>query len=226
MGNNISADLHVDIRNNKITSLTVYNSLKGQILQCVWLLISGLTVHYILFKSLLYAFLLLFFVVRLAGNPLCSGDSLLSGMTPCTGPLTEPPPEPPSLDDVQCANPFVETIVFRAPYFGEVTNYLSDLRGSLESNLSRCTPNRLGLVPSNLDTYLHVDIRACPVNKKRFSYSQVLNCFNLTLQNYKPPEIFGPYYVKAHPYAFHDKSNWFSSPVMFFDATKWTRADA
>jgi serine/threonine protein kinase len=52
-----------------------------------------------------------------------------------------------------------------------------------------------------------VDIRACPVNQKRFNYSQVLNCFNLTLQTYKPPEMFGPYYVMAHRYPFHDKAS-------------------
>lgn len=177
MGNNVSKLLnHVDIQNNKITALTVYNSFKGQIL-------------------------------LLAGNPLCSGDSLLSGMTPCTDPLTEPPPKPRSLGDVDCANPFVETIVFRAPSFGEVNDYLLQLYNNLSSKLSGCTPNQLGLVPSNPDAYLNVDIRACPVNQKRFNYSQVLNCFNLTLQTYKPPEIFGPYYVVAHPYAFHDKTS-------------------
>lgn len=143
---------------------------------------------------------------RLEGNPLCN-DSLLSETMPCTGQRTEPP-TPPLVLDVQCANPFIETIVFRAPSFGDVMKYLDELHRNLSGTLSSCTPNRLGLVPySNDDEYLNVDIKACPVNQKRFNYSQVLNCFNLTLQTYKPPEIFGPYYVKARPYLFHDKGN-------------------
>ncbi|KAF2930104.1 hypothetical protein DAI22_05g107700 [Oryza sativa Japonica Group] len=171
---NISDELHVDVRNNKIISLAVYNSFTGETLE-------------------------------LAGNPVC-GDSLLSSMKPCTDLTTEPLHKPPSID-VQCANPFVETIVFRAPSFGDVVKFLPSLQANLSSKLNSCTPNNLGLVYSNDDAYLNVDIRACPVNQKRFNYSQVLNCFNLTLQTYKPPEIFGPYYVKAHPYPFHDKTS-------------------
>ncbi|KAK3139119.1 hypothetical protein QOZ80_5AG0378100 [Eleusine coracana subsp. coracana] len=176
MGNNISKTLDlIDIGNNKITSVTVYNSFK---------------VPYL----------------KLEGNPLCNG-SLLSDTMPCTGQRTAPP-TPPLLFDVQCTNPFIETIVFRAPSFGDVMEYLPQLHNNLSITLSSCTPNRLGLVPySNDDEYLNVDIRACPVNQKRFNYSQVLNCFNLTLQTYKPPEIFGPYFVKAHPYLFHDKAS-------------------
>uniref|UniRef100_A0A0D3G5S5 non-specific serine/threonine protein kinase n=1 Tax=Oryza barthii TaxID=65489 RepID=A0A0D3G5S5_9ORYZ len=176
MGNNISKQLNlVDIQNNKIASVTLYNNLKGNIL-------------------------------KLTGNPLCN-DSVLSSTTPCTGQLSEYPTQPPLLPDVQCANPFVETIVFRAPFFGDAANYLHILHYNLSSKLNSCTPNNLGLVYSNPDAYLNVDIKACPVNQKRFNYSQVLNCFNLTLQTYKPPEIFGPYYVKAHPYPFHDKAS-------------------
>ncbi|KAF0926359.1 hypothetical protein E2562_023077 [Oryza meyeriana var. granulata] len=171
---NITDELHVDVRNNKIISLAVYNSFKGEFLE-------------------------------LTGNPVC-GDSLLSNMKPCTDQTTEPPHVSPS-PDIQCAYPFVETIIFRAPSFGDVFKYLPTLRGSLSSKLSSCTPNRLDLVYSNGDAYLNVDIVACPENKKRFNYSEVLNCFNLTLQTYKPPEIFGPYYVKAHPYPFHDKAS-------------------
>ncbi|XP_062179791.1 leucine-rich repeat receptor protein kinase HPCA1-like isoform X1 [Phragmites australis] len=174
MGNNISKELDlVDIQNNKISSVTVYNSIK--------------------FQSL-----------KLEGNPLCN-NSLLSDTTPCTGKQTEAPP-PPLFVDVQCANPFIETIVFRAPSFANVLEYLHQLESNLSRQLSSCTPNRLALVPySNEDAYLNVDIKACPVNQKKFNYSQILNCFNLTLQSYKPPEKFGPYYVMAHPYPFHDK---------------------
>ncbi|CAL4907292.1 unnamed protein product [Urochloa decumbens] len=176
MGNNISTHLDVvDIQNNKISSVTVYNSFNV--------------------KNLM-----------LEGNPLCN-NSLLSDTTPCTGLRTEAPRQP-LLFDVQCANPFTETIVFRAPSFANVLEYLPQLEKNLSGQLSSCTPNRLGLIPySNVDAYLNVDIKACPVNQKKFSYSQVLNCFNLTLQTYKPPEKFGPYYVQAHPYPFHDKTS-------------------
>ncbi|KAL5230217.1 hypothetical protein ABZP36_028993 [Zizania latifolia] len=176
MGNNISKQLDlVDIQNNNIMSVTVYNNLDGKIL-------------------------------KLAGNPLCN-DSILSSTTPCTGHLTGYLPDP-VYPDVRCANPFVETIVFRAPSFGEVDEYLPNLRLNLSSKLSSCTPSYIGLSPYySIDAYLNVDIKACPVNQTRFSYSQVLNCFNLTLQYYKPPKMFGPYYVKAHPYQFHDKAS-------------------
>ncbi|CAN6342227.1 unnamed protein product [Urochloa humidicola] len=176
MGNNISTHLDVvDIQNNKISSVTVYNSFNVENLM-------------------------------LEGNPLCN-DSLLSDTTSCTGLRTEGSHQP-LLFDVQCANPFIETIVFRAPSFANVLEYLPQLEKNLSGQLSSCTPNRLGLIPySNVDAYLNVDIKACPVNQKKFSYSQVLNCFNLTVQTYKPPEKFGPYYVRAHPYPFHDKTS-------------------
>ncbi|CAN6338049.1 unnamed protein product [Urochloa humidicola] len=176
MGNNINEGLDlVDIRNNKITSVTVYDSFKGQFL-------------------------------NLAGNPLCN-DSLISDTIPCAGQQNDARRQPLAFD-AQCANPFIETIVFRAPSFGDVIKYLPDLHRNLSSKLSSCTPNRLGLVPySNDDAYLNVDIKACPVNQKKFNYSQVLNCFNLTLHTYKPPEMFGPYFVKAHHYPFHDKAS-------------------
>jgi hypothetical protein len=120
---------------------------------------------------------------------------------------TEGPPQPLQYN-VQCAYPFIETIVFRAPSFANVFEYLPELQKNLSKQLNSCTPNWLGLVPYfDEDAYLNVNIKACPVKQKRFNYSQVLNCFNLTRQTYKPPEMYGPYYVNAHPYAFHDKSN-------------------
>lgn len=174
MGNNMSKRLDlVDIQNNKITSVTVYNSFKN---------------------------------LKLEGNPLCN-DSLLSDTSPCMGLQTEAPPQPLQFD-VQCAYPFIETIVFRAPSFANVFDYLPQLQKNLSKQLNSCTPNWLGLIPYfDKDAYLNVNIKACPVKQKRFNYSQVLNCFNLTRQTYKPPEMYGPYYVNAHPYAFHDKTS-------------------
>ncbi|KAM0874361.1 hypothetical protein ACQ4PT_037471 [Festuca glaucescens] len=173
MGNNISKDLDlVDIRNNNISSVTVYGTLN-------------------------------YTNLKLEGNPLCT-ESLLSGTMLCTDQLTEPPIVYPTFN-VQCKNPFVETIEFRSPSFGNVNKYIDELHKNLSGTLDNCTPNKLGLVPYTGDAYLKVELKACAVNQKRFNYSQVLNCFNLTLQTYKPPEIFGPYYVDAHPYPFHDK---------------------
>ncbi|KAM3389304.1 hypothetical protein ACQJBY_011430 [Aegilops geniculata] len=175
MGNNINDGLDlVDLRNNKITSVTVYSSLDSKLL-------------------------------KLEGNPLCT-DSLLSNTLLCTDQLTEFPTMLP-FSDVQCPHPFVETIFFRSPSFGDVRKFLPELHDNLSRTVSSCTPNKLGLIPYIDDVYLKVDIKACPVNQKRFNYSQVLNCFNLTLQTYKPPENFGPYYVKSHPYPFHDKAS-------------------
>jgi len=169
MGNNISKDLDlVDIRNNKITSVTVYSTLN-------------------------------YTNLKLEGNPLCS-DSFLSDTTLCTDQLTVHRPF-----NAQCKDPFVETIKFRSPSFGDVNKYLDELHINLSSTFDNCTPNKLDLVPYTGDAYLEVEFRACPVNQKKFNYSQVLNCFNLTLQTYKLPEIFGPYFVVSHPYAFHDK---------------------
>jgi hypothetical protein len=142
-------------------------------------------------------------VARLEGNPLCN-DSLLSGTMLCTDRPTEPRTVYPSFD-LKCADPFVETIVFRSPSFGDFNKYLAELHSDLLKTLNNCTQNQLRLESYN-EVYQKVDIKVCPVNQKRFTYFQVLNCFNLTLQTYKPPENFGPYYVHALPY-FHSKSN-------------------
>ncbi|PVH62517.1 hypothetical protein PAHAL_3G314900 [Panicum hallii] len=175
MGSNINEGLDlVDIQNNGVTSVTVYDSFKGQFL-------------------------------KLQGNPLCN-NSLLSDTMPCTGLQTEAPRQPRTIE-VQCAHPFIETIVFRAPSFGDVVQYLPELQNNLTDKLNSCTPNQLSLAHSNDGEYLNVEIKACPVNQKRFNYSQVLNCFNLTRQTYKPPELFGPYYARAHHYPFHDKAS-------------------
>jgi hypothetical protein len=137
---------------------------------------------------------------------------------PCMGQQTEAPTQP-NLVNVKCANPFIETIVFRAPSFGNIWGYLPELERNLSSKIRNCAAaSKLGLEPlpqgSYEDAYLKVKIKACP-EKKKFSYSQVLNCFNLTLQTYKPPEKFGPYYVEAEHYAFHDKGNWLTFLVLF-----------
>ena len=159
-------------------------------------------------KLLLSLKLSCFFVIfRLQGNPLCN-NSLLSDTMPCTGLQTEAPRQP--IVEVQCAYPFIETIVFRAPSFGDVVQYLPELQKNLTGKLNSCTPNQLSLAHSDDGLYLNVEIKACPVNQKRFTYSQVLNCFNLTRQTYKPPELFGPYYARARHYPFHDKGNWFN----------------
>ncbi|KAJ1262079.1 hypothetical protein BS78_09G080000 [Paspalum vaginatum] len=175
MGNNISKSLDVvNIQNNKITSVTVYDSFSV--------------------KNL-----------KLQGNPLCNA-SLLSDTRPCTGQQTEARPQ--LIFDAPCATPFIETIVFRAPSFENVSDFLPRLEYNLSGQLNNCTPNGLTLMLfSHEDAYLNVDIMACPVNQKKFTYSQVLNCFNLTVKTFKPPEIFGPYYVKAHPYPFQDKTS-------------------
>jgi len=156
-------------------------------------------------KLLLSLKLSCFFVIfRLQGNPLCN-NSLLSDTMPCTGLQTEAPRQP--RIEVQCAYPFIEIIVFRAPSFGDVVQYLPELQKNLTGKLNSCTPNQLSLAHSNDGLYLNVEIKACPVNQKRFTYSQVLNCFNLTRQNYKPPEFYGPYYARARHYPFHDKAS-------------------
>jgi hypothetical protein len=108
--------------------------------------------------------------------------------------------------NVQCENPFEESIEFRSPFFGNANKYIGELHKNLSDTLKNCTRN-IGLVPHTGDAYLKVEFKACPEDRKRFTYYQVLNCFNLTLQTYKPPEKFGPYYVEARPYLFHDKGN-------------------
>jgi hypothetical protein len=214
MGSNINEGLDlVDIQNNGVTSVTVYDSFKGQFLKCVSLPISVicfLTISAFLSCQIFLSLKLsCFFVVfRLQGNPLCN-NSLLSDTMPCTGLQTEAPRQPRTIE-VQCAHPFIETIVFRAPSFGDVVQYLPELQNNLTDKLNSCTPNQLSLAHSNDGEYLNVEIKACPVNQKRFNYSQVLNCFNLTRQTYKPPELFGPYYARARHYPFHDKGNWFN----------------
>jgi hypothetical protein len=109
------------------------------------------------------------------------------------GQQTEAPTQP-NLVNVKCAYPLVEIIVFRAPSFGNIWGYLPELERNLSSKIRNCAAAcKLGLEPlpqgSYEDACLKVNIKACP-EKKKFSYSQVLNCFNLTLKTYK----FGLYY--------------------------------
>jgi hypothetical protein len=145
--------------------LSIFETTKSPQLQCTTAsTLKTSTVYYCLFQCLVswltfISHQILSFSQRLEGNPLCN-DSLLSDTTPCTGLQTEAPPQP-VLFDVQCANPFIETVVFRAPSFTNVLEYLPVLEKNLSSQLKSCTPNRIGLTSySNEVAYLNVDIKA------------------------------------------------------------------
>ncbi|CAL9065167.1 unnamed protein product [Musa banksii] len=105
-----------------------------------------------------------------------------------------------------CAHPYQGSMVFRAPYFRDLTNatLFQQLEKSLWTNLS-LAPSSVYIsdLHFNSDNYLELNVALFPSNGMYFNRSEVLRIgFDLSNQTYKPPTIFGPYYFLALPYTF------------------------
>ncbi|THU64851.1 hypothetical protein C4D60_Mb01t30810 [Musa balbisiana] len=105
-----------------------------------------------------------------------------------------------------CAHPYQGSMVFRAPYFRDLTNttLFQQLEKSLWTNLS-LAPSSVYIsdLHFNSDNYLELNLALFPSNGMYFNRSEVLRIgFDLSNQTYKPPTIFGPYYFLAFPYTF------------------------
>ncbi|KAJ8499334.1 hypothetical protein OPV22_009886 [Ensete ventricosum] len=105
-----------------------------------------------------------------------------------------------------CAHPYQGSMVFRAPYFRDLTNatLFQQLEKSLWTNLS-LAPSSVYIsdLHFNSDNYLEFNLALFPSNGMYFKRSEVLRIgFDLSNQTYKPPTIFGPFYFLALPYTF------------------------
>ncbi|KAG0466495.1 hypothetical protein HPP92_018075 [Vanilla planifolia] len=105
----------------------------------------------------------------------------------------------------RCSYPYQGLLVFRAPFFRDVTNStkFQELERSLWTKLS-LTPGSVYLshVMFNNDNYLEMQLKLFAPTEM-FLRSEILNLgFYLSKQNFKPPAEFGPYYFIASPYSF------------------------
>ncbi|KAK1312830.1 putative leucine-rich repeat receptor-like protein kinase [Acorus calamus] len=110
-----------------------------------------------------------------------------------------------------CAYPYQGQLVFRAPFFRDLTN--STTFQSLETNLwqkLRIAPGTVSLQSPYFDSdnYLEVQLQLFPTTGQYFNRSEIQRIgFDLSNQTFKPPTIFGPYFFIASPYPFPDNSN-------------------
>lgn len=108
-----------------------------------------------------------------------------------------------------CAYPYQGLLVFRAPFFRDVTNItrFQGLERSLWSALN-LTPGSVYLshVMFNENNYLEVQLKLFHPTEMYFSRSEIQKLgFSLSNQTYKPPAEFGPYFFSAYPYPFPGK---------------------
>lgn len=136
-----------------------------------------------------------------------------TSLTQC-GPKSCPPNQSLSPLSCSCAYPYEGVMVFRAPFFRDVTN--STLFESLEMSLW----TKLNLPPGsvflqnpfiNSDNYMQLQLKLFPSEDIYFNRSEILRIgFDLSNQTYKPPKMFGPYYFIGTPYPFPGRYTLFS----------------
>lgn len=159
----------------------------------------------------------------LVGNPVCSAQ--LSDMLYCRsqqqrvsapyststakcGPVSCPPDQSLSPQTCGCAYPYQGLIVFRAPFFRDLTNttVFQLLEMSLWTKLS-LTPGSVFIQNPvfNTDSYLEMQLKLFPSNGMYFNRSEIMRIgFDLSNQTYKPPKMFGPYFFLGSQYPFLD----------------------
>ncbi|KAK7346240.1 hypothetical protein VNO80_20755 [Phaseolus coccineus] len=188
MGENICPQLQlVDLQQNEISSVTLSSQYKNTLI--------------------------------LIGNPVCS--SALSNTNYCLqlqaqqpystslascGGKSCPPDQKLSPQSCKCAYPYEGMMHFRAPSFRELSNVntFHSLEMSLWVKLG-LTPGSVSLQNPFFDSndYLVVQLALFPSTGQYFNRSEVQRIgFELSIQTYKPPKEFGPYYFLASPYPF------------------------
>ncbi|KAJ4787349.1 Leucine-rich repeat protein kinase family protein [Rhynchospora pubera] len=139
--------------------------------------------------------------LMLMGNPVCSIPHL-STTAYCTDAFDQSSAIE-SLNITDCSHPFTGFLIFRAPFFSEASDHIEQLKQNLTGRLKTCsTPNNLSIQNYYFDgnSYLWVQIKICPDGQSYFNQTVIINCFDLNSQDYKPPELYGPYYFTASPY--------------------------
>ncbi|ONK78115.1 uncharacterized protein A4U43_C02F14510 [Asparagus officinalis] len=191
MGNSISSNLQiVNFQNNSISEVTLSDSYNETLI--------------------------------LVDNPVCKAQ--LANTVYCQLQQRKPTPYSTSLtkcsskacplgqsispQSCDCAYPYEGVLIFRAPFFRDVTN--SSLFQQLEMSLwtkLKLTPGSIYLANPffNSDNYLQVQVKLFPSNGIYFNRAEILKIGgDLSNQLFKPPAVFGPYYFIASPYPFPD----------------------
>ncbi|XP_039136272.1 probable leucine-rich repeat receptor-like protein kinase At5g49770 [Dioscorea cayenensis subsp. rotundata] len=198
MGDSISQQLQtVNFQNNLLTSVTLTSNYNST------LILVGNPVCDARLANSIYCRL----------QPMQLSAQYSTSLTQC-GPKSCPPNQSLSPLSCSCAYPYEGVMVFRAPFFRDVTN--STLFESLEMSLW----TKLNLPPGsvflqnpfiNSDNYMQLQLKLFPSEDIYFNRSEILRIgFDLSNQTYKPPKMFGPYYFIGTPYPFpadHVKSS-------------------
>ncbi|KAJ3676634.1 hypothetical protein LUZ60_004046 [Juncus effusus] len=139
--------------------------------------------------------------IMIAGNPVCT-NPYLSLTTYCLSDQNSAVQS--TLNKTGCSNPLTGFLIFRAPFFSDASPYIANLEQNLTNTLKSCTPIDLSVQNYYFDptSYLWIQVELCPVEEKYFNRSEILNCFDLNAQSYRPPENYGPFYFTATPYKF------------------------
>lgn len=159
---------------------------------------------------------------RLYGNPFCNsaGANTASycllqqhNQTPYSTSLAKCPSESCSSTDQKvnpgscvCAYPYQGLMVFRAPSFSDLTNdtLFEQLETKLWTNLNLTRDSvYISNIHFNSDNYIELNLALFPSSGAFFNRSEIIRIGSaLSLQTFKPPDVFGPYYFLAFPYSF------------------------
>eukprot|EP01018_Ginkgo_biloba_P025027 Gb_24466 [translate_table: standard] len=160
----------------------------------------------------------------LLGNPICKSGNTLSPtkvckptrthlssyatpLTKCEGTSCGSGDWRINPESCQCQVPFQGVLVFRAPFFSDLSNKsrFQALEITLRTNLS-LTPV-ICCLRFDANDYLHIQLQLFPQNGKYFNRTEIQRIgFALSKHTYKQPREFGPFFFIANPYAFSDTS--------------------
>jgi len=156
---------------------------------------------------------------RLVGNPGCQDPDLKSfcslkqesmiayntSLSKCSSTASCSSDQSLNPANCGCAYPYAGKMVFRAPFFTDLTNSATfqQLETSLTTQLSlRDGSVFLSDIHFNSDNYLQIQVALFPSTGVSFSVPDLIRIgFDLSNQTYKPPPNFGPYYFIANTYA-------------------------
>lgn len=224
MGSNISSKLQtVNLQDNALTSVELSGFYNMNIMwENLNYISSVLNNNWWVFpqRLIFVLFSLLGGDCRLVGNPVCRNIQL-ANTSLCH--LEHEPYRLPQINQsncktqecpqdysYSCLHPYEGEMIFRAPYFQDVTNHslFEKLSLSVWNNFS----SHLGSMSLQNrsfdgDQYLIVELKLCPPNDGYFNRTEILEYLDLSIRRYKAPPIFGPYYFIAYEYDFPGDSS-------------------
>ncbi|KAL6329194.1 hypothetical protein AAG906_014803 [Vitis piasezkii] len=111
-----------------------------------------------------------------------------------------------------CANPYMGTLVFRAPSFSNLGNssyYISLEQRLMQSFQSQQLPVdsvSLADLMKDSNNYLRLSLKVFPHGRDRFNRTGIsMVGFALSNQTFKPPSTFGPFYFNGEQYQYFEE---------------------